>query len=192
MRRLALLTLSLAVPAVLAAQAPSQQPMTDPIVTPWKQSGTRYARLLMQAFDSIPAAKLGYKPTPAQLTFGQIMAHLEGANYQLCVPMGGPARTMTARDSMPDSVKVTWGKDSLNARLKASFAYCDQAMATVNDGNIGSVMTMPNGRQVAKSRFVMIYVLDLVDHYSQVANYMRLNGMLPPSALPQPPRTGNE
>jgi ACS family hexuronate transporter-like MFS transporter len=58
--------------------------------------------------------------------------------------------------------------------------------------NIGAVLTMPNGRQAPKSRFVLIYVLDLVDHYSQMANYMRLNGMLPPSALPRPAaRPGN-
>jgi hypothetical protein len=193
MNRFTILAFALVLPAVLAAQQPAQ-PMTDPIVTPFKQTGGNYARLLMQAFDSIPASKYGYKPTPAQLTIGQIAAHLEGANYQLCTLMGGPARTMTARDSMPDSVKVTWGRDSLNARLKASFAYCNQAMATVTDANIGDMLTVgPPGstRTAPRSRFVLIFVTDMVDHYSQLANYMRLNGILPPSALPRPPRPGN-
>jgi hypothetical protein len=31
----------------------------------------------------------------------------------------------------------------------------------------------------------------MADHYSQLANYMRLNDMLPPTALPRPPRPGN-
>jgi hypothetical protein len=34
---------------------------------------------------------------------------------------------------------------------------------------------------------VLGHALDLTDHYSQIANYMRLNNMLPPTALPRPP-----
>jgi hypothetical protein len=33
---------------------------------------------------------------------------------------------------------------------------------------------------------LLLYALDLAHYYSQVANYMRLNGMLPPSALSRP------
>jgi hypothetical protein len=38
---------------------------------------------------------------------------------------------------------------------------------------------------------VLGHALDLADHYSQLANYMRLNNILPPSALPRPGRGGN-
>jgi hypothetical protein len=38
---------------------------------------------------------------------------------------------------------------------------------------------------------VLGHVVDMADHYSQIANYMRLNGMLPPTALPRPRPTGN-
>jgi hypothetical protein len=48
------------------------------------------------------------------------------------------------------------------------------------------------GRTVLRARYVLIYVTDLVDHYSQIANYMRLNGLVPPSALPRPPARGGE
>jgi hypothetical protein len=35
--------------------------------------------------------------------------------------------------------------------------------------------------------------MDMQDHYSQIANYMRLNNILPPTALPRPPaRGGNQ
>jgi hypothetical protein len=36
------------------------------------------------------------------------------------------------------------------------------------------------------------HALDLADHYSQLANYMRLNGILPPTALPRPSRPGSD
>jgi hypothetical protein len=37
---------------------------------------------------------------------------------------------------------------------------------------------------------VLGHAIDLADHYSQLANYMRLNNILPPTALPRPRRAG--
>jgi len=36
-----------------------------------------------------------------------------------------------------------------------------------------------------RAGMVLGHAMDLADHYSQLANYMRLNGMLPPTALPR-------
>lgn len=195
MKSIRLLSLAaLALPMALAAQQPAPAgPPVNPMATAFKNSGARNARLLMQAFDSIPADKFGYKPTPAQLTFGQIAVHLEGANYSLCTVFGSAKRTMTARDSMADSVRATWPKDTLTTRLKASFAFCDAAVATLDDSKLAENVTVgpPNApRSVVRLQYVLSYVTDLVDHYSQMANYMRLNGWLPPSALPRPGRGG--
>ena len=176
-------TLSLAalvLPAALAAQSTA-----NPITTSFKGAGTRYAGWLMTAFDSIPANKYGFKPTPVQQSVGYVAQHLESANYFLCSRFGGPARTLTARDSLADTVKANWPKDTLTARLKASFAYCDAAMAQIDDPKLAEeVPAGPNGR-APRARFVLGYVADLVDHYSQIANYMRLNGMVPPSSRPR-------
>ena len=50
----------------------------------------------------------------------------------------------------------------------------------------------PNGttRTLTRAAMVLGHALDMADHYSQIANYMRLNNLIPPSALPRPPRTG--
>ena len=182
MRMRVLAVAALAVPMALAAQ----QPPANPITTAFKTSGARYAGWLTAAFDSIPAAKYGYKPTPVQQSVGYVAQHLESANYQLCSRFGGPAPTMTARDSLADTVKAAWPKDTLTARLKASFAYCDAAMARVDDAKLTEeVPAGPAGRTAARARFVLGYVTDLVDHYSQIANYMRMNGMVPPSSMPR-------
>jgi hypothetical protein len=184
---------ALLLPAALAAQqqqaAPPQQPPVNPITTSFKASGARYAGWLTAAFDSIPASKYGYKPTPVQQSIGYVAQHLESANYQLCSRFGGPAPTMTARDSLADTVKAMWPKDTLTTRLKASFAYCDAAMARVDDAKLAEEIPAGpagSGRTAARARFVLGYVTDLVDHYSQIANYMRLNGMVPPSSAPRP------
>ena len=39
---------------------------------------------------------------------------------------------------------------------------------------------------------VLVHARDLADHSSQLANYMRLNGILPPTTLPHPKREGGE
>ena len=45
-----------------------------------------------------------------------------------------------------------------------------------------------SGRKIARARYLLAFVTDLAEHYSQIASYMRLNGMVPPSALPRPNR----
>ncbi|MFL5607700.1 MAG: DinB family protein [Gemmatimonadaceae bacterium] len=188
MKRIRLLAAAaLALPAALAAQQPAAA-TANPITTAFKTSGARYAGWLTSAFDSIPASKYGFKPTPVQQSVGYVAQHLESANYQLCSRFGGPAHVMTARDSLADTVKAAWPKDTLTARLKASFAYCDAAIANVTDAKLTDEVPFgPTGagRTAARARYVLTYVTDLVDHYSQIANYMRLNGMVPPSSAPR-------
>ena len=193
MKRISILALAMAVPAVLAAQAPAQQPVTDPITTSFRNRINGLERNVALAFDSIPESKFNYKPTPAQLSIGYIAQHVTNDNYFFCNNYGDKKGTRPDEEtSTPDSVKATWPKDKLVAALKASFAFCQDAMTQINDAKLGEAFTMtaPNGstRQVYRSNYVLGHALDLSDHYSQLANYMRLNGILPPSALNRPPR----
>lgn len=75
------------------------------------------------------------------------------------------------------------------AKLKASFAFCQDAIGQLEDSKPADQVTLTfrgNSRNLALISMVLGHALDLADHYSQLANYMRLNGMLPPSALPRP------
>ena len=183
--------LLLALPAGLAAQ---QQPNTagGPITTAFRQRTMAFQRNLAQAFDSIPESKFGYKPTPAQLSFGYIAQHLASDNYFFCTKFGAAQPTLEAADTATaDSVKAKWPKDQLVSKLKASFKYCEDAFAQLTDANLADAVTMTFGnqsRQTTRAAMVLGHVIDMADHYSQVANYMRLNNMLPPTALPRPPR----
>ena len=90
---------------------------------------------------------------------------------------------------------ITIKQDSLTARLKASFVFCDAQIAKVTDANLPDQLAMgppASGRSSSRARLVLIYVGDLIDHYSQMANYMRSIGMLPPTALPRPGRGGGQ
>ena len=190
MKRLTSLTIALVLPAVLAAQTPAPAPVANPIAAAFKARITGMHRNIAQAFDSIPEAKFTYKPTPAQLSIGYIAQHVASDNYLFCDQFGAKKSSLPEKDTaIPDSVKATWPKDTLVAKLKASFAFCQEAIGQLEDGKLGDPVTLTfqgQSRSVTRIGMVLGHALDLADHYSQLANYMRLNGMIPPSALPRP------
>ena len=189
-----LLILALVVPVGLSAQAPTSPPK-DPITTAFRGRTMGLQRNLAQAFDSIPASKFNYKPTPAQLTIGYIAQHLANDNYLFCNAFGDQkAQRSEEETSTPDSVKATWPKDKLVTQLKASLTFCENAFAQLDDAKLADQVSMTFGaqtRQVTRAAMVLGHALDMADHYSQLANYMRLNNILPPSALPRPRPAGN-
>ena len=194
MKALRSAVLALLVPLSLEAQTPPAGPPPNPITTAFRGRILNLHRNLVQAFDSIPASKFNYKPTPAQLTIGYIAQHLANDNYLFCNNFGAMKATIPAKQSeTPDSVKATWPKDELVSQLKASFAFCESAFAQLNDGALGEMVSMTfngNTRQAIRAGMLVGHAIDLADHYSQIANYMRLNNMLPPTALPRPGRGG--
>ena len=193
MRTSRLMILSLALPMGLAAQVPQgMDPAAGPVTNAFRGQIGGFYRNIAQAFDSIPADKFGYKPTPAQQTFGYIAQHLASDNYFFCERVSGkkPTRAVEDTATAPD-MKATWPKDKLVTQLKASIAFCQEVTAGLNDAKLLEEIEVPGPnnttRKVARVGATFGHVRDLSDHYSQIANYMRLNGMLPPTALPRRP-----
>ena len=182
--------LALTLPVSLVAQQPSAGPPVNPVTAVFRTRTMALQRNLAQAFDSIPEAKFTYRPTSAQLTIGYIAQHLVSDNNLFCNNFGAMKATLSAKDSTTaDSVKAMWPKDSLVAKLKASFAFCESAFAQLDDAKLADQIAMTfNGttRTVTRAGMVLGHALDMADHYSQLANYMRLNNILPPTALPRP------
>jgi len=176
MFRRILLGSALVVPLTIAAQAPA----------PAGGMGTMYAfeyfadifgGRLIAAFDSIPAARYDYRPTRVQQSVGYIAQHLERANYGLCGQFADLKHPETAKDSLPDSIKARWPKDTLVARLKASLVFCDTALKRTIS------------LDARNASLLLAFETDLAEHYSQISSYMRLLNMVPPSALKPIKRT---
>jgi hypothetical protein len=183
MRLQLFVVLAAVLPFPLAAQQRSDNPISDSF-----RDFSYYGVWLMSAFDSIPAGKYSFRPTPAQQSVGYIAQHLENANYELCARFSGLARPTLANDVAADTTKAKWPKDTLVARLKASFVFCRDAMARLDDRTLGD--SYPVGpanaaRTSTRTRDVVLFITDLADHYSQLAGYMRQLGMVPPSAQPR-------
>jgi hypothetical protein len=192
-----LLVAALALPLGLAeAQQPPAGPPANPTATAFRNRSAGLRRLIAQAYDSIPESKFGYKPTDKQLTFGYVAQHLTDDAYFFCNNFSDRKATRPeSHTSTPDSVKAKWPKDSLVAQMKAAFEFCNEVQSTMDDAAATAIISVPGPnnttRQVSRINYLLGHAMDLQDHYSQIANYMRLNGMLPPSALPRPGRGGN-
>jgi len=185
--------LALALPAGLAAQQPPPcGPSAGPITTAFCGRIAGLHRNIAQAFDSIPESKFGYKPTPAQLTIGYIAQHVAADSYFFCNTFGSMKATGAQTDSATaDSVRAKWPKEQLVTKLKASFAFCAEALKQLDDAKLAEQVAVNPTRNVPRATMVLGHALDLGDHYSQLANYMRLNNLIPPTALPRPGRGGN-
>lgn len=172
---LALATFAL-VPRIATSQATMAAASTNPVSDAFRDYAKSSAKNLIAAAEAFPADKYGYKPTPAQMSVGDIVVHLAQGNDYLCGTIGG----MKA----PDRTKVaaTDSKETLMARLRETFSFCDQALASVSDAGLGEQLPFFGGRKMTRAAIMTLTTGDWADHYSQYANYLRLNGMLPPTA----------
>ena len=128
------LLLTVLLPAQLhGQQVPAGTPPANRVAQTFKSFGRPYGGWLLAAFDSIPANRYDFRPTPVQQSIGFIAQHLEDANYQLCERFGSKARVVTAKDSLADTVKARWPKDTLIARLRSSLVFCGEAIDRLTD-----------------------------------------------------------
>jgi hypothetical protein len=173
MRLHALLALGISFPSPALAQTTTPRDSLDGVMIVYQTIGDVFGSRLIAAFDSIPASRYDYRPTPPQQTVGYIAQHLEHANYNLCGQFGTLHHATTSSDSLSDSVKARWPKDTLMTRLVASLDFCAKAMEGLE---------RPQSAQLTSA--LVSFVTDLAEHYSQLAGYMRVMGMVPPTALP--------
>lgn len=155
-----------------AAQKSGSNPVSDAL----RQLVARETPNVVGAIEEMPADKFSYHPTPAQWTFGHLVVHIIGANYGMCASIGGVP--MPKREQ----VKETDPKDKLVAAAKASFAFCTEALKNVNDSQLDQEIPFFGRLKMTRGAMMITMAQDYGDHYSQAASYLRLNGLLPPSA----------
>jgi hypothetical protein len=124
----------------------------------------------------MPADKFNYKPSADQRTFGQLVVHMAETNYLLC----GKATAVSA--PKVEDVKDSDSKDKLVAALKASFDFFSDALAKMDDSKLAETTEGFSGKQVTRAWISLVLAGTWADHYAEAAMYLRLNGVLPPTA----------
>jgi hypothetical protein len=159
----------------LTATAAAQEtgaPVSDALRSTAKRAGTN----LVAAAEVMPAGKYSFKPTPAQMSFGDVIAHLSGGNDFLCSRIAG------VEASKKPEITGKAPKEQLVSALKESFQSCDAQLAKVDDSKLSEKIPFFGGREISRAEFMFEAAQDWADHYSQLANYLRLNKLLPPTA----------
>lgn len=167
----AFLTLLLAA-ASLFAQPAGKNPVSSVV----REILPRQQKNLVAAVEEMPADKFGYKPTPQQMSFAHLVVHITTSNNYLC------AKISDTPAPKAEEPKETDGKDKLVGALKASFDYCSTALQKVDDSRLGDTIEAYGGRQAPRAWALIALTNDWADHYGAAAMYLRLNGLLPPTA----------
>jgi hypothetical protein len=151
----------------------------NPVSAAVKTQLPRFSKNIVAAAESMPAEKYGFKPSPEMNSFGHVVMHIAQSNNGLCSKISGiDAPDVKYSDTDP--------KDKLVAALKASFDYCASSLEKVDDSKLGDQMMLFGNRPFSRAAVLIILSDDWYDHYGALAIYLRLNGILPPTA--QPPK----
>ncbi len=178
MRRFGLLMAAvLAAGGVCVAQEAAGGQVANPVTTTVKGQLTRYEKNMVEAADLMPAEKYNFKPTAEMNTFAHLTMHIAMSNNFLCSKISG-------QEAPKVELKDTDSKEKLVGALKASFEYCSTALAGVDDSKLGDSLTLFGNRQTSRAGALIALSDDWYDHYGAQAVYLRLNGILPPTARP--------
>lgn len=154
------------------AGAQSSNPVTDALRAMVPGASSKF----VGAAQEMPAGKYSYHPTKAQMTFGQLVLHVATSNEFMCSSISGqPA---------PKEAKLTPAspKAELVARVKRAFDFCETSFKDLKDSQLADQVPFFGGRKASRAAVVLDIAADWADHYGQAAGYLRLNGILPPTA----------
>ena len=159
------------------AAAPDMSPVANPVSGFVKAGVARYGKNMVAAAESMPAEKYSFKPSPEMNSFGHLAMHIAQTNKLFCSKISGQTE--------PDvKMSETDPKDKLVAAIKDSFAFCTTALASVDDSKLGEQFLLFGNRPISRGGALVALGGSWTDHYATQAIYLRLNGLLPPTAQP--------
>ena len=139
--------------------------------------------------DAMPADKFGFAPTDGEFkgvrTFGQQVKHLAAANNILAAAaLGEDPPTNAGDEAGPETVRT---KAEIIEYLKDSFAHLDKAVTAIGDTRVPvrlSPISPLSATQVTRISLILEASVHSFDHYGQMVEYLRMNGVVPPASRP--------
>jgi uncharacterized damage-inducible protein DinB len=184
-------------PAASAAAAPHSSASVSPaapatIASTIDREITIIEKEVVEAAEAMPADKFDFSPEKLNIsgsdykgvrTFGQQLKHIAAANYLIWSPITG--------EKAPDTVNDGKGPDTMTAKadivkyLKDSFAFGHKAVATINASNVVESISSSSGKPTTRLFLATFAAAHAFDHYGQMAEYLRMNGIVPPASRGQ-------
>jgi len=144
---------------------------------------------MMSAVKAMPAEKFDFAPSQAIFvpgqktefatvrTFAQQATHVAQANYFFYSAVSG-LKPDVDMDGLPKLTK----KDDVVAALAGSFAFAHKAIATLTPANAFEVVKLPEPGMWTRGTLAAFGVAHAFDHYGQMVEYLRMNGIVPPAS----------
>ena len=197
MKHLRMMFLLLVLCFAMGAAAPAQQPSGSappaqqpaPTISSFvdRQIGT-IEKQFVEAAEAMPEDKFNFTPESLNIkgsdyktvrTFALEVRHVATANYFYWCSVTG--------DKLPEGIKGANGPDDLKSKaeiikfLKDSFAIGHKASATLTSENIMEMLPFRNNK-APRLQLVVGPVPHAFDHYGQMVEYLRMNGIVPPAS----------
>lgn len=137
------------------------------------------------AAEAMPEDKYGFAPTGGEFkgvrTFGQQIKHVAAVNYELGAALLEQKPPVDiGEESGPASIT---SKADILKFLKESFEYVHKAIATINEKNLVETVRSPFGEgSVSRLGLATSVAAHGFDHYGQMVEYLRMNGIVPPAS----------
>jgi hypothetical protein len=158
------------VPAPLAGAAPAAGAVPEV-----QRSYEGVKANILKSAEKMPAADFGYKPFPDVRTYARVVNHVTEAQLRSCGTINA-----TLAEKLAKVPAETASKEEIVTALKASFAECDKAFATLMPGNLQDLFTFGPGK---RSRVGLVWgtVSHDNEQYATLALYLRMKNIAPPS-----------
>lgn len=169
----------IAVILLCAPLAAAQDSMHDALVKHWKVS----SEFTMQVAKAMPAESYGFKPVPAEFSFGRLMAHIASANLGACAMASGmqkPVIPEKVAAFLKDQNAAEMDRESIIAFLGDSFAFCNKAVESMSQEKMLAIVGTPN-RKMTGFEWLWAYFTHTAHHRGQAEVYLRLKGITPPN-----------
>jgi hypothetical protein len=139
---------------------------------------------ILDAAEAMPESKFNFSPENLNIagsdykgvrTFAMQVRHVAASNYVIWSPLTG--------DTFPKDFMGGDGPVNLKTKaeilkfLKDSFALGHKAAATLT---IQNMLQPPEGSKSLRLRLAVFAVEHAFDHYGQMVEYLRMNGIVPP------------
>jgi DinB family protein len=172
--------------AQMAAQAKPDQKPTFAMVL--DRNLTNVEKEVVGAAEAMPDDKFNFAPTQGEFkgvrTFALQVRHIAVANYMLASGILG--------EKPPVEIKSENGPDTLTSKadivkyLRDSFAYAHKAANSIDENNVLGMVQSPFGpNKVTRLSLAIGMISHPFDHYGQMVEYLRMNGIIPPASRGQ-------
>ena len=165
---------------------PSQQPSVPTIASALDREISGVEKLIVDVAEAMPEDKYNFSPETLNIpaadykgvrTFAVQVKHVAASNYFIWSPLTG--------DKLPEGLKDGNGPENLKTKtdiikfLKDSFALGHKAAATLTTENM---LQNPGNSKSTRLRLATFGVAHAYDHYGQMVEYLRMNGIVPPAS----------